>query len=396
MVDIKELQAQFNKAIAQKYGMDLDFNDTGYSLEQLYDIAGKEDRVITVSFREGSPSYSIWGDSVTCCLIYTERERRQLMKNIKNGVANYGKVRAKYLLFDYKKNQIEKLKNEGFDSQDVVEILIAPFIQVENVYNGDKPRKLNQMMIEIEPEPPFEEIKFEFGVLCKFLEHGMLLTPSENVDFLALKLLLGVKLPDAEKVIVFDEEGRIHNNAVSRRYLYYKSRLHELSDDKKKVQAQLELMRSMERLNFLDDRLKEMGSSLEKLNAENSGLCEQMVKKAQKFNEVRLNHSGRYPVFLTYKGYIHIALRHIQEWQFGDYYNGRDKFQLREEDIIPTLSRIVDDLNEEYQIKKAERPDYQYRKFGKNSIYLNGDYYMIHIASDGSIENFSKTVYKGD
>lgn len=395
MIDIKELQAQFNKAIAHGYGMDWESDNNGYSIERLFDLAGKEDRVITVSFREDSPSYSIWGDSVTCCLLFTEKERHKLEESLNNGESNYGKVRAKYLLFELTKEQKDRLGTEGFDSKDVIEVLVAPLLQKENVYNGDKPRKLNQLRIEIIPQPPLEVIKFEFGVLCKFQEHGMLLTPSESVDFLAMKLILGGRLSDEETATVFDKDKNIHNKPVSRRYLFYKSRLQELSDDEKTAQVQLGLMRSFERLAYLDNRLKEMGSSLEKLNTENKKLCEQMVLKAQEFNEVRLNHIGRYPVFLTFEGYIHIALRHIQDWQFGDYYKERDMFQLREEDVVPTLSRIVDDLNEEYQMKKAERPNYQFRKFGKNSIYLNGDYYMIHIAADGSIENFSKTVYKG-
>ena len=123
-------------------------------------------------------------------------------------------------------------------------------------------------------------------------------------------------------------------------------------------------------------------------------LFEQIVKKALEFKEVRLNSFGHYPIYLTYESFIHMGLRHISEWRFNDFYNRKAVFQLNEKDIIPTLRRVIDEINEEYQGIKAERPDYLFRRFGKNSIYLNGDYYMIHIASDGSVENFAKTIDK--
>lgn len=391
---IIDLQIQYNKAIAQRYGMDWELNENGYTVEKLYEIAGKEDRVVTISFREGSLSKQIWGDSITCVFLYTERERIKLIDSVEKGEGNYGKVKAKYLLSELNGEQIEKLKTEGFDSLDVVEVLVAPLLQDENIYKGEKLRKLNQIKIHIEPEPPLEEMKFELGALCKFMEHGMLLCPSEYVDYLTLKLVLGAKLDENERARVFDHEGKIHNNDVSRRYLYYKSRLGELSEEKKLQQAQLELMRIMERLTFLDNRLKEMGTSLEKLKDEQPAICESIVQKALHFNEIRLNHTGHYPIYLTYEGYIHIGLRHIKEWQFSDYYRDRDKFQLNEEDVIPTISHIVEEINDDYQSIKAKRPDFQYRKFGKSSIYFNGDYYMLHIDVDGRIENFSKTVDK--
>lgn len=111
-----------------------------------------------------------------------------------------------------------------------------------------------------------------------------------------------------------------------------------------------------------------------------------------RFSETRLSVVGKHPIFLDYEGFIHIGLRNIAEWQFCDYYAERDKFQLNESDVIPTLQRIVDDINEDYQSIKEQRPNYIYRKFGKNSLYLNGDYYMIHIGANGRIENFSKSV----
>lgn len=394
MLDIRDIQIQLNKAFAQRFGMELDHSDKGYSLERLYEIAGKEDRVVTVSFRAGSDSEREWGDSLTCLFLYTERERINLMEKFKKGENNYGKVRARYLLFELIDDKVEKLKVEGFDSKDVVEVLVAPQFNPENVYRADTQRKLNKIEIPYEPQSPLDELKFELGVLCHFLQDGMILTPSENIEFLAFRVLFGAELTDLEKALVFDAEGKIHNNEVALQYLLFKSRLTELSKEKHLALIKLEALKIDERMSYLDSQLHEMGSSLDKLKVENESVYNHITHKVQTFNERRLNSVGRFPVFLDYIGYIHIGLRHILEWRFSDYYADKHVFQFQENDVIFVLQRVIDEINEDYQTIKAERLDFQYRKYGKNSLYLNGDYYMIHIADNGRVENFSKSVDK--
>lgn len=388
------LQKVYDKLFAQNCGMDLQWCDDGFSLEKLYELAGKEDRVLTITLRHESPSEQIWGNSITCCIIYTERERLHLLENLKNDVSTFGKVRAKYLLSEFTNEQIDRLKSEGFDSQDAIEILIAPQLTPSNVYGSEEKRELNTIEIPLAPEPPLEELKFQFYGLCRFLEDGMILTPSEHVDFLALKLIFNMKLTDDEKLEVYDGEGKIHNNEVARSYLLFRSRMTTLSEEKKAAQTKLESIRLQERCAYIDSELKKMGSSVEKLKIANVKVCGHILYNVIRFHERRLNVTGHYPIYLDLKGYVHIGLRHIKEWQFCDYFAERDKFQLNESDVITTLQNVVDVINDDYQAKKEVRPDYLYRKYGRDCIYLYGDYYMIHIAADGRIENFSKVVDK--
>ena len=390
--DIDEVRILLNKALNERLGLQEETSNAGFSIERLYEIAGKEDRVVTVSFREGSVSEQTWGSSLTCCFLYTERERINLSKSIGLWGNNYGKVRAKYLLHGVSNDIVEKLKTEGFSSEDVVEVLVAKQFHPDNVYNADKQRTLNQIEVQIDSQPPITELKFQYGLLCRYLHDGMLLTPSENNDYLALKLIFGIKLSDEEKSYVFDTEGRINNNSVARSYLFFKSRLTKLSGDKLRVAKKLTMTHLEERLTYLDCQLKGMGSSLGKLKTSDEEKYRYIVQKSLHFNENRLNFIGKYPIYLDYKGFIHIGLRHVAEWRFNDFFANKHLFQFPEKDIIQVLRRLVDEINDEYQSQKEQRPDYNYRKFGKNSLYLNGDYYMIHIAADGHIENFSKSI----
>ena len=393
-MDLDELKRIIDDRLAQRIGMDITRSENGFSLEKMYQVAGKEDRVINVSFRPESSSAQIWGADITCCLQYSERDRLQLEANIEHGDNHFGMVRAHYLLYEWPKELIDKLEKEGFDSRDVVEIQVGPLLYPENVYNGANLRKLNTIDIPLEPDTPLNELKFDLWVLNHFRNDGMILTPAENNDFIALRLLFGIPLAAEEEGFVFDENHCIYNNDVARQFLFYKSRLSPLSREKQSQQLRLEKERLLKRLVILDNQLKNMGTNLEKLKKDKNDIYSHILLNMSMFKEVRLNSTGKYPVFLDYEGYIHIGLRHITEWQFCDFFAERAMFQLKEDEVIPMLKRVVDAINEDYQDKKEQRPDFLYRKFGKNSLYLNGDYYMIHIGKSGRIENFSKSVDK--
>lgn len=390
MHDVRYLQEQLDDAIAKRYGMSIERSEDGFSLERLYQAAGREDRVITISFRRGSQSESVWGQDLTCCLDYTERERLQLQRNIEDGTHSFGKARAECLQSGLSQGLIDSLRKDGFDSDDVVELMIGPLLYPQNTYESKEKRTLHQIQLFLDPMPPTESIRFQFGVLDHFVSDGMLLTPSEYVDYLALKMIIGIPLTPEEKTFVFDENDCIKNNGVSLCYLHHMSTIRLLSEKEIKDYLHLNDLQSRSRLVYLDERLRDMGSSLVKLQKEDSAILSHIVSSVLSFKDKRLNPIGRYPVYLDICGYIHIGLRHIKEWRFNEYFADRDVFQLNEKDVLSTIQYAVEVINDDYQEKKANNPDFKYRKYGSQSVYLHGDYYMIHIGSEGRLENFSK------
>lgn len=55
---------------------------------------------------------------------------------------------------------MEKLQGDGFDSQDVVEFLVAPVLYDDNVYKRDESRKLNQVKTKVDSEPHLDELGY--------------------------------------------------------------------------------------------------------------------------------------------------------------------------------------------------------------------------------------------
>src|SRR5690625_257011 len=97
-----------------------------YTLEDIYIIAGKENKTTTLSMRKGSPAYNNYGPIITVEFIYTQRERENLDELIlQTPFKTKGHVRAKYLGSELHPTQIEQLENEGIYSDDILKILWA-------------------------------------------------------------------------------------------------------------------------------------------------------------------------------------------------------------------------------------------------------------------------------
>ena len=148
--------------------------------------------------------------------------------------------------------------------------------------------------------------------------------------------------------------------------------------------------RYAERMGILDDRLREIGSSIEKLKKAEPDKANFLINAVRRFHEKRYNTYGKFPLYLNLDGFLHIYLRHVDDLQIGWQYAHKDKFQLYEKDIETVMSRVIHGINTDYQVFKINHPDQRYSKYGKQSYYLLGDYYTIHINKDGSIGSFYK------
>ena len=88
------------------------------------------------------------------------------------------------------------------------------------------------------------------------------------------------------------------------------------------------------------------------------------------------------------EGFIHIYLRHVEELSTSGFYTERTKFQLKEKDVEIAIDHVMNALNDEYQAFRENNPDRQFRKYGDQAYYYNGDYYELRIEPDGRLIQF--------
>jgi hypothetical protein len=65
-----------NNYLASKFGMwEYNYPEIN-TFGKIYEIAGRNDNVVTISFKRDTESYRLYKDDLTCMFQYTQKERR--------------------------------------------------------------------------------------------------------------------------------------------------------------------------------------------------------------------------------------------------------------------------------------------------------------------------------
>src|SRR5258708_39556971 len=75
---------------------------------------------------------------------------------------------------------------------------------------------------------------------------------------------------------------------------------------------------------ILDYYLKQAGSSLKKLVKETIEQAVDLFIKVSDFKERRLNVIGKRPIFIDLDSYLHIYMRHVEDFKITDHFEDKD------------------------------------------------------------------------
>lgn len=377
------------KRMAEMCGMQLYKKQEGFTQEDIYTLCGRDDAVATITLNPESEGYSTFGEDVTVSFVYTPKERKALEEDSSsmNGVPC---VKARALLPDYNEAKAEVLQTTGVNPHDIIQMLVYHGTKPQNTFYSQEKRSPNVLEIPFEAEGGGRDIGWMYGALVSFREKGIAITPDEYSEYLAYKLVLDKDgMTEEERNQVFDKEGLINNNDVAWEFLNWKKEAGMLTDKDRHNLAHLKIVRIKERLGKLDEQLKGIGG-LKRFSEKYPDNAELIVKKVLGYRQHRYNAVGRHLLYLDLEGFIHIYLRHVEELSTSGFYTERTKFQLEEKDVEIAIDQVMHALNDEYQAFRENNPDRQFRKYGDQAYYYNGDYYELRIEPDGRLIQFYK------
>lgn len=365
-----------------------------YSLENIYCTVGKDDKVAALTLKPDSESYEKYGSEPTVVFQYTQRERELMDKQLLDNTVTHGKMRAKVLgyglPFDLPESQ--EMEFIEINSQDIECIYSLPLNLNFNTFHSEEKRKINKLRIEIDSMPNGGDWDWYYGFEKKRVEEkGIILSPEEQYRYLALKLFYERSaLTEEEKANIFVAENNL-NEYVGFHYL-------KILDDKgikaneKVIEKLAELFykRMYEKHKLLDKYLSQAGSSFKKLIKEDPNMLNTLFTKLLKFRQKRLNVLGRYPIYMDEDSYLHILTRHVEDYKFNNHFEEKDNFQWEEEDVMVVIEKVIEEIDEDYQVFRSQRPTTQYSRYNDKSVYFEGDYYTFHIEPSGRIATFHK------
>jgi len=391
LLSILKQQMDFLESqMAERCGMKLYKSANGFTQEEIYAYAGAKDCVATLTLSQESAR--VYGETLTVAFVYYQKERIALEKD-KTALNDISNVKAKELLGELDSSLHAQLLKDGVPTKDIVEMLVGPETEDQNTYTSSHLRKPKVLEIPFESKGNGDDIRFMYGALCHFISDGIELTPEEHNEYLAYKIVLEPeKLTEKEKAEIFDENGKIVNQEVAYFWLMWKNNAGQLTEKNKEDLMQLAKNRIANRFELADKELENMGLSLDKLVKNYPEKANLLISRIINFHERRYNIVGKHLLYMSFKSFLHIYLRHVKELTVENQFGERSKFQLAEKDLNATMNIVLDALNDEYQKYKNEHPNNRFFRKGNMAYYYNGDYYDIDILPDGQIGSFYKRI----
>lgn len=361
-----------------------------YTPEKIYEVAGKFDKVTTVTFKPESAAAKLYGPHITVVFLYTQFEREEFDQHIKNNNNHIpATVKAQELLSEISDEHKKQLATEGFHSSDILSLFYFGNRE-KNTFHSPATRTIDKIEIPIHVQPKGADIDWMFGMSEMYVKQGIGLSPRERAFYIAGKFYYcPEEMSEAEMDEVINEDGSL-NELFEWEYLQIKDRRQEIGPDGKKRLIAMYKQKKADDIAILDNYLKESGSSFLKLGTEDLDMLTELYMKVHYFQERRLNVIGKKAIYIEQQRYLHIWMRHVKELKVNSHFESKDNFQWEEKDVMVVLKNIVRIINDEVQLYFEQRPGKRFSKYGRQSIYFEGDYYTIHIEADGKISTFHK------
>lgn len=367
-----------------------------FSYEELYTMFGRFDNFVSIDFQRNSEAEKEYGSTIMGVFIYNRREREDLNKIISS--SNISRTN-KNVKFDASENsdltdeQREKLKRTGFLCGDIR--VINHFIgdeKVDKYLVTGKKEIPNTIPIKIDMNDGFNWELMGFKLLSDRREsNNPPLIDSELDEYYAYKILYSINGIAAHEWTsnIFEAQTEIVRERI--RFYILRSKMRReipLTIDEYKDLSEIFERRRNERYKIVESEIKKSESKkLSEIIASNQNLIADIKREALFYETENLSTYGaKYSVSLGLERYLHIFLRHFDEFQIGDWRTEKTSFQYNIKDLKRLIKMVIEELQP--QIDLVVEQGKEINLFDKKAFYFNGNYYAIHVDSSGKLLSF--------
>src|SRR5690606_34192423 len=188
-----------------------------------------------------------------------------------------------------------------------------------------------------------------YGFSKKQVSENIGLSPKERAFYLAGKIYYEPEQVTGDEKKEICQEDESLDVKIEWELLQIKYIREEISDEEKKRLAELYGIKKKESFEILDKYLKDAGSSLKKLAKENIDQAAELLMKVMQFKERRLTVMSKHPIYLDLDSYLHIYMRHVEEFQVSKHFENKDNFQWNEDDVFSVMGHVLKAVEKEYE-----------------------------------------------
>jgi len=358
-----------------------------FHYQDLYEIVGCNHYMTTFQLKVDSESYEEFGPTVLGVIYYDSKGLKAIESSLVNGTEiAKTRVRIDSADRDHSLQQKGDLKYRGLKVADIEHISFLPYKkEAEKYETGEK------------KVPDIIEIKVD----CSGIDVDML-----NQNYLASKINSGTKLIQFEKEqfigitlafndgridsrilkhLGFDEHELKDNLYIWNQLYQVKERRGQLSELDEKNYREVKKILSSEKILKV---VKELAlSGINSYEGESKKIIlREIFESIEAFSPSILLH-GENQVYWDVDSYIHIALRHVKDYQVGNY-KDKTPFPYKASDLKSLIEKVLQQVEDELEQHLSQESGDDFTRHGQMAIFYNGDHYHLRINAEGRLTQF--------
>jgi hypothetical protein len=358
-----------------------------FHYQDLYELVGKEQYMTTFQLRKNSESYREYGVSVLGVIYYDRKSIDKLNKSLvdKNEVQEV-KIRVDCPSLDMSSTKKCNLKYKGINVADIENISFLPYKRkIEKHETGEK--KIPNV-IEIEADLSGTDVDIlNQNYLVSKNNHGTNLILFEKEQLIGITLAINNGRIDKRilKHFGFNENNLKTNLNIWMSLYKVKERRNQLSDIDNKQYSEIKEIISIEKFAMVTKEILNAGL-MESISEAEKDILRKIFKSVEDFSPSILLH-GKNQVYWDLESYLHIALRHLKNYQLGNFQN-KTPFPYRADDLESLIEKVLRQVEDEIEQYFLEKPTNDFTRHGKMAIFFNGDHYHLRINREGKLKQF--------
>jgi hypothetical protein len=358
-----------------------------FHASDVYEFVGKEQYSTTFTFKVGSKAFTEYGHNVTGYACYDPITKKALASDGDTAwQQDINRLTIDVALDGMSATQKHQLRYIGVPITDLESISYLKYKRKIEVHSTGEKRIPNIVEISANLSAINHDALLIYYLTSK-LKRGVRLVDFEREQLVGLLLAsndfnIEIRTLDA---LGFTEKQARENHGI--RHHAYKSleRQGLITSDMEDAYKEIKLLDSVERLKALIAELSK-SDDLNLTSLNENEILRRVYEQTMKFTPSVLMH-GKQQVYWDLKSYLHIALRHVKDFQLGKF-KAKTQFLYKANDLSSLIEKVLKCVEEDLRIYLVANPTTAFKRHGKMAVECNGDYYNISIEPSGRIEQF--------
>ncbi len=347
--------------------------------QALWYSLGQYEYVATFELEVASAAHAHYGASIVGTVAYTMDDRRDMSQTY-NPAAIRIDCRQPELAVEARKS----LKYHGIALADICTVSFVPMQRPNERHASGEKVVPNVVEIPYEHDPRVDFDRLTQSYLVGKHNDGIGLAPYEKNQLIGITLGLNGGHIDRRILKQFGYDAKTAAESIDIAYHRYqtKQRHGGLTDVEQKYRADVEDIRSMHAVIAV---IKEIRAS----QLTEAGLAKakipigEVMQSAREFHPSILLH-GRPQVFWDLESYLHIAMRHVRDFQIGQF-RQKSAFPYRFADLELLIEKVLKNVADEIEQHFQQSANAAFTRHGRMSTHFNGDYYSFRIELSGRL-----------